>query len=308
MFDRIHHAGLAVADLAAAKQVFADGLGLFEDPTPSMRRALSGGDGRQRGTDPTEIIDVPIGNSEIELNAPPTDGSPVGGTHRFIEARGGVGALHHVCLHSTNVPDDIAHLRASGIEQIAASPERLASDEPWQGVSFFHPRDCAGVLLEIWATDNHRIGDGNQGLGIFTRLHHLGVVTDDLEKARHFWCNVIGLRVDTLRSPVRKGGRLVDSGRSRILNIPVGSDGGEIVALAPQAADSSTRQFLERYGGRAGGTMHHIALATADVKNAAEFVQGNGLKIIGAANDEFAWVHPKSASGVLIQIVRDDLR
>jgi catechol 2,3-dioxygenase-like lactoylglutathione lyase family enzyme len=305
MFDRIHHAGLAVADLAVAKRVFADALGLIEDPVPGLRRASGGGGGQQRGSDPTDILDIPIGNSELELNAPPTDGTPAGGTGRFIETRGGVGALHHICLHSTNVPDDVAHLRASGLTQIAAPPDQIASEEPWRTVSFFHPRDCLGVLLEIWPTDNHRVGDGNQGAGIFTRLNHIGVLTDDLEKARHFWCNVIGLRVDTLRSPIVKGGRLIDSGRSRVLNIPVGADGGEIVAIAPQAADTGTAQYLAKWGGRAGGTMHHVGLATRDVRAAADFVQSNGLKLIGPANDDFAWIHPQNAGGVLIEIVRD---
>lgn len=310
MFDRLHHAGLAVANLDVAKKVFADALGLVEDPMPRVRRTMGGGSGQQRGSDPTDILDIPIGNSELELNAPPTDGTAVGGTHRFIQTRGGVGALHHVCLHSTNVPDDVAHLRGSGLEVIAAPPEQIASQEPWEGVSFFHPRDTMGVLLEIWPTDNHRVGDGNQGLGVFTRMHHIGLVTDDLEKARHLWCNVIGLRVDTLRSSLAKGGRRIDGGDTRVLNIPVGEhgEGGEIVALTPQSADSGTAKFLERYGGRAGGTMHHVSLATADVKQATEFVQGNGLELIGAATAEVAWIHPRSAGGVLIQIVRDDLR
>lgn len=305
MFDRIHHAGLAVADLAAAKRVFADALGLVEDPLPKLRRMRHGGDGNQNGPDPTAILDIPLGNAEIELNAPLPAGGAPGGTRRFLEARGGVGALHHICLHSTNIPDDIAHLRASGLTQIAAPPERLASTEPWSGVAFFHPRDCLGVLFEIWPTDNHRVGDANQGEGVFTRLHHIGVLTDDLEQARRFWCNIIGYRVDTLRSPVSKGGRLVDEGRARVLNVPVGDDGGEIVAIAPQAADSGVARFYAKYAARGGGTMHHIALATRDVKAAAAFVQERGLQLVGAASDEFAWIHPRSAGGVLMQIVKD---
>ena len=69
MFDRIHHAGLAVADLAVAKTVFADRLGLIVDTT---RSPLPEGN-KQRGADPTDILDIPIGNSELELNAPPSD-------------------------------------------------------------------------------------------------------------------------------------------------------------------------------------------------------------------------------------------
>ena len=137
MFDRIHHAGLAVADLAAARTVFADRLGLVVDTT---RSPLPDGN-KQRGADPTDILDIPIGNSELELNAPPSDGTTPGGTHRFIEQRGGVGALHHICMHASDTPNDVAHLRAAGLRLIGATEEELASDEPWTSVAFFHPRD-----------------------------------------------------------------------------------------------------------------------------------------------------------------------
>lgn len=301
MFDRIHHAGLAVADLGVARRVFADALGLRIDTT---RSPLPDGN-KQRGADPTDILDIPIGNAEIELNAAPRDGTPPGGTHRFVEARGGVGALHHICLHSTDIADDVAHLRASGLTQIGVPEEHLASGDPWEQVAFFHPRDCLGVLLEIWTPDNHRVGDRYQGAGVFTRLHHIGVVATDMEAARHLWCNVMGFRVDTLRTPFLKGGRLVDSDNARVLNIPVGGDGGEIVAVLPQDTTSGTARFLNRYAGQAGGTMHHIAFSTRDVRAAADYVRANGLEIIGEPNDAFAWIHPRSAGGVLIQIVQD---
>ena len=302
MFDRIHHAGIAVADLGTARKVFADGLGLIVDQT---RSPLPGGN-RQRGGDPTDILDIPVGNSELELNAPPTDGTTPGGTGRFIEARGGVGALHHICLHSTNVADDVAHLRASGITQIAAPPEHLASEEPWHEVAFFHPRDCLGVLLEIWTPDNHRVGDRYQGEGVFTRLRHIGVVLDDMERARQFWCNVMGFRVDALRSPFVKGGRLVESDNVRVLNIPLGGESGEIVAVLPQDGSSGTARFLRQYGGRAAGTMHHLSFATRDVRQAADFVRERGLELVAPPNDDFAWIHPRSSGGVLIQIARED--
>ena len=302
MFDRIHHAGIAIADIPTAKTVFADGLGLNVDQT---RSPLPEGS-KQRGPDPTDILDIPIGNAELEMNAPPVDGTPPGGTHTFIERRGGVGALHHVCLHSTNVPDDVAHLRASGIQQIAASPEELAKNEPFDSVAFFHPRDCMGILLEIWFTDDHHVGQRYQGKGVFTRMSHIGVVAADMEKARHFWCNVIGMRAAMLQTNVLKGGKKIESDNVRVLSIPVGDSGGGILAISPDDNSSGTARFLEKYGGSAGGTMHHVAFATKDVKAAADFVQGNGMKLIGKPNDEFAWIHPKSAGGVLIQIVKDE--
>ncbi|MEC8945700.1 MAG: VOC family protein [Chloroflexota bacterium] len=298
MFDRIHHAGIAIKDLGIAQDVFVKGLGLLVDET---RSPLPDGN-LQRGPDPTDILDVPIGGMELELNAPPSDGTTPGGTHRFVQSRGGVGALHHICLHSDNVPDDVAHLRASGLTQLESPEEQ--EREPWREVTFFHPKDCLGILLEIWRTENHNVGDNYQGAGVFTGMHHIGIVTDDLEKARHFWCNIIGLRVDTLRSPTLKGGKFIENENVRILNIPLGKNSGEIVAVSPQDVSSGTARFLEKYGGKSHGTMHHISLETEDVKSAIDFVEGNGLKRVGRVTEEEAWIHPASAGGVLIQIVK----
>ena len=298
MFDRVHHAGIAVGDLDAAKAIFSDALGLNVD---GIRSPYPGGR-KQRGADPTDILDIPIGYSELELNAAAAEGT---GVHRFVESRGGVGALHHVCLHTDNIVDDVAHLRASGLTQIAAPPDVLAANEPWQSVAFFHPRDCMGILLEIWTTETHRVDPRYQGEGVFTRLAHIGVVATELEKARQFWTNAIGFRVDMLKSNVLKGGRHVESDNVTVLDIPMGDSG--IVCVHPDDSESGTARFLEKYGARAGGTMHHIALATADVKAAAEMLESRGLTLIGPATNDNAWIHPKSAAGVLIEIVKDDM-
>ncbi len=298
MFDRVHHAGIAVGDLQGATDLFADALGLRVDGIRSPRPQ-----GRaQRGADPTDIIDIPIGHSELELNAAAAEGT---GVHRFVESRGGLGALHHVCLHTTNMADDVGHLRASGLQQVAAPPDVLAENEPWTDVAFFHPRDCMGILFEIWPTENHRVDMRYQGEGLFTRMAHIGVVASDIEKSRHFWTNIIGFRVDMFKSNVLKGGRHVDSDNVTVLELPMGDSG--ITCVHPNDSESGTARFLEKYGARAGGTMHHIALATKDVKTAADIVQSRGLQLIGPATDDSAWIHPKSAAGVLIQIVKDDL-
>jgi catechol 2,3-dioxygenase-like lactoylglutathione lyase family enzyme len=134
-------------------------------------------------------------------------------------------------------------------------------------------------------------------------MDHIGVVARDLEAARRFWCNVIGLQVDVLRSPIGKG-RHDDSDNVNVLDIPIGS--GAIECINPADGTSGTARFLEKYGGSVGGAMHHVSLAAKDVKAAADFVQANGMKLIGVATNDRAWVHPKSAMGSLIEIVRDE--
>lgn len=291
MLDRIHHAGLAIGDLTAGKRLFGDALGLRVDET---RSPLPGGR-QQRGGDSTDILDIPIADAEIELNMPV---GTQGGTGRFVQSRGGVGALHHICLHSTNVPDDVERMRKAGLQQLA-SPEQIAAG-PWKTVAFFHPRTCMGILLEIWPTEPVRKDDGSEK--VFTRLHHIGVVSKDLETARHFWVDLLGYKVDTSRSPLPNG-RQWDSDNVKILDVPIGNSA--IECACPQDATSGTAKFLAKYGGTLGGTMHHIALGTKDVKAAAERLQSRGMRLIGRPTNDLAWVHPKSAIGVLIEITRD---
>ncbi len=64
-------------------------------------------------------------------------------------------------------------------------------------------------------------------------------------------------------------------------------------------------KFIARCGGREQGTMQPITRATRGVEQAADFVQDRGMELVAPANNDFAWIHPRSAGGVLIQIVQD---
>ena len=45
-----------------------------------------------------------------------------------------------------------------------------------------------------------------------TRVHHIGLVTDDLQRARHVLCDGFGLAVDTHRTPWPDGRRRASDG------------------------------------------------------------------------------------------------
>lgn len=129
---KIDHIGIAVNSLQAAVPAFEAMLG--ENPA-----------GRE--TVPSEAVEIVFfgeGTGRIELLQPTRPESPVG---RFLE-RSGPG-LHHVCLQVTDLAHALDRLSASGVTPIPPGIRPGAGGRP---VSFLHPRDCGGVLVELTET------------------------------------------------------------------------------------------------------------------------------------------------------------
>ena len=96
MFTRLHHVGLLVKDLNETKKLYCDHFGL----TPGREFDLVEEDVR--------ILNIPIGNSMIEVNQVINDDSGVG---RYLEKNGD--GLHHICLESDNLDADLEMLKAT---------------------------------------------------------------------------------------------------------------------------------------------------------------------------------------------------
>lgn len=126
---RIHHLGLAVADLDQAIATYHDLLGA----TLEHREVLD-----SQGVDAAALQ---LGSSRVELLAPTGDDTPVG---RFLARRGP--GMHHVAYEVDDVAAAIAHLAAQGVELIDAAPRPGLFGLQ---VAFVHPRSVHGVLTEI---------------------------------------------------------------------------------------------------------------------------------------------------------------
>jgi methylmalonyl-CoA/ethylmalonyl-CoA epimerase len=69
------------------------------------------------------------------------------GVARYLAARGE--GLHHVCLRSADIADDLRALAAADAELIDREPRPGAYGE----VAFVHPRTLNGVLWELLGSD-----------------------------------------------------------------------------------------------------------------------------------------------------------
>jgi methylmalonyl-CoA epimerase len=125
---RIHHVGVAVADLDEA-------IGTYErlyGATLELRERVD-----EQGV---EVASLRVGDGRVELLAALGDDTPVG---KFLAKRGP--GLHHVAYEVDDIRAALAELRAQGAE--------LIDDEPKAGVfglaAFVHPGAAQGVLSEL---------------------------------------------------------------------------------------------------------------------------------------------------------------
>jgi methylmalonyl-CoA/ethylmalonyl-CoA epimerase len=127
---RINHIAVVVADVHAALSFWQGALGLSLSHTE-----------RNEGEE-VEIAFLPVGDSEIELIAPITEGS---GVAKFLANRGP--GLHHLCIEVDDITVSLAQLAANGAQLINETP-RTRDD----GIryAFVHPKSTGGVLVELY--------------------------------------------------------------------------------------------------------------------------------------------------------------
>jgi len=129
MPSRIHHVGVAVADLDESIRVYQSALG-----AELVHRATNEKEG-------LEAAFLKVGDGEVELMTPLREDSPVG---KFMAKRGP--GLHHVAYAVADIDKALAGARASGVELIDGEP-RIGMHGT--RIAFLHPKSVGGVLTEL---------------------------------------------------------------------------------------------------------------------------------------------------------------
>ena len=129
MPSRIHHVGVAVADLDESIRIYQSALG-----AELVHRASNEREG-------LEAAFLKVGDGEVELMAPLREDSPVG---KFLAKRGP--GLHHVAYAVADIDKALAGARASGVELIDSEP-RIGMHGT--RIAFLHPKSVGGVLTEL---------------------------------------------------------------------------------------------------------------------------------------------------------------
>ncbi len=136
----------------------------------------------------------------------------------------------------------------------------------------------------------------------FTRIHHVGMVTSDLDVARNLFCNGFGLSVDEHRTPWPDEGG-AGSGSVTRVEFPIGEMYYEVTR--PNDSNSSAAQFLSDTNGRGG--IHYISIASSDLQADVQTLLGRGLRLKSDWDGTGpVFLDPASSQGLEIQIMPDD--
>ena len=126
------------------------------------------------------------------------------------------------------------------------------------------------------------------------KINHIAVAVTNLEEAAQFYEKVLGLHLS--------GVEVVPAQKTKVGFFKIGESSIELVQ--PSEPDSPLVKFLESKG----QGIHHICLEVDDVASEVKSLIEKGAKMVdsqprpGAHQTQVAFVHPKSSSGVLIEL------
>ncbi|GMB07718.1 methylmalonyl-CoA epimerase [Thermolongibacillus altinsuensis] len=126
------------------------------------------------------------------------------------------------------------------------------------------------------------------------KIDHVGIAVKSLDEALPFYVETLGLEC--------LGIEAVESEKVRVAFLKIGE--AKIELLEPTAEDSPIAAFIEKRG----EGIHHIALGVDDIQARIDELKANGIRMIhdqpkrGAGGANIAFMHPKSAHGVLYEL------
>jgi methylmalonyl-CoA/ethylmalonyl-CoA epimerase len=129
------------------------------------------------------------------------------------------------------------------------------------------------------------------------RIDHVGYAVEDLEEAIRYHRRLYGAEVAHRETMERDG-----------VNEALLAVGGSFIQLLePTRLDSPVGRFLERNG----PGVHHVGYGVADVDATLADLRELGVQLVddhprpGSRGCTVAFVHPKAAMGVLVELVED---
>lgn len=127
-----------------------------------------------------------------------------------------------------------------------------------------------------------------------TKINHIAILVNDLESPLNFWRDALGLELTQVEE--------VPGEQARIAFLPTGDS--EIELVQPTTDDSGLARYLEKRG----SGMHHICLEVDDIDGMLAQLKEKGIQLIneqakvGSDGRRYAFIHPKSASGVMVEL------
>lgn len=125
------------------------------------------------------------------------------------------------------------------------------------------------------------------------KIHHIALVVEKIEESLSFW-ESLGLKVERIED--------VPQQESRVAFLPIGDS--EIELVEPVNKTSGIARYLTKRG----PGMHHICIQVDDIGSMMGKLQVQGFRLInnvpqvGEDGRKYAFVHPESTKGVLVEL------
>lgn len=131
------------------------------------------------------------------------------------------------------------------------------------------------------------------------QIHHIAIAVKDLDGALAFYRDALGIDVSERRDVPTEG--------VEIAFLPVGDS--ELELLQPLDPANSIGRFLEKRG----EGIHHICVLVEDIEAAVTRMQDEGARMATEVRSHpngtrYAFVHPKSTHGVLMELYEEPKR
>ena len=126
------------------------------------------------------------------------------------------------------------------------------------------------------------------------RINHIAVLVEDMDASLKFWHTILGIQPSNVSDIPKES--------ARIAFLPVGES--QIELVQPTSTDSGLSRFLEKHG----PGMHHLCLEVDDLQGLLVQLKAKGVLLIneqpkmGEDGIFYAFIHPKSANGVLVEL------
>lgn len=125
------------------------------------------------------------------------------------------------------------------------------------------------------------------------KIDHIAIAVNNVELAAKQYQQALGVDKVIFETVESEGVKLA------ILKL----ENGRIELMEPTRDDSPIRKFLEKKG----EGLHHMALATDNIEQEYQRMEGCGIQFLGKIRDgsegtKITFIHPKSLSGVLAEL------
>jgi methylmalonyl-CoA/ethylmalonyl-CoA epimerase len=133
---------------------------------------------------------------------------------------------------------------------------------------------------------------------MITRIHHIALVTPNLDEATGFWAEALGL---TVSQQHREEEQQVD-----VAFLPVGESNIELIS--PFVEDNGVAKYLQKRG----PGIHHLCLEVDDIEEALSRLRAHNVPLIdeqprlNSEGRKMAFIHPKGTGGVLVELYESE--